>query len=52
MINFDEELKKYHPIMEIDKAESAIQSQDLDDVTDVVLRIIKQAREEAHRAVL
>ena len=52
MINFDEELKKYHPLMELDKAEDSIQDQDLDDMADVLLRMIKEAREEASRAAV
>ena len=50
MINFEEELKKFHPLMELDKAEDQIQDQDLDDMADVVLRMVKDAREEASRA--
>ena len=50
MINFNEELKKFHPLLELDRAEDAIQGQDLDDMADMVLRIIKDAREEAARS--
>ena len=36
MINFDEELKKYKPSLEVDQAEEAIQRNDLRDVVDIV----------------
>ena len=49
MINFEEELRRYQPIMEVEQAESAIRNQDLDDMADVALGIIMEAREEAAR---
>ena len=47
MINFEEELRRYQPIMEIEQAEAAIRNQDLDDMADVALGLILEAREEA-----
>lgn len=47
MINFEEELRRFQPILEIEQAESAIRNQDLDDMADVALGIIMEAREEA-----
>lgn len=35
MINYEEELKKYHPSMDVNEAEDAIYSRDLTDVTDM-----------------
>ena len=52
MINFEEELRRYQPIMEIEQAESAIRNQDLDDMADVALGIIMEAREEAARSAM
>ncbi len=43
MINFDEELKKFHPCLEIKDAEELIYNQDLDDVGDVIVKLMKQA---------
>ena len=41
MLNFEEELKNYEPILEIDEAESAIYSHDLTDVTDIIAEILR-----------
>ncbi|MDR0948598.1 MAG: hypothetical protein LBM69_03665 [Lachnospiraceae bacterium] len=49
MINFEEELKKFHPSLEVEDAEDAIYNQDLNDVADLVVKIVKeseQAKEE------
>ena len=43
MIDFEEELKKFHPSLEIDEAEDAIKHHDFSDLTDVMLQI--QSRE-------
>lgn len=44
MINFDEELKKYKPSLEVDQAEEAIQRNDLRDVIDIVEEMMKELR--------
>lgn len=41
MINFEEEIKKFHPSLEIEESEEAIYSQDLTDVADVLVKIVK-----------
>lgn len=46
MINFEEELKKFHPSLEIEDAEEAIYNQDLTDMADVLVKIVKEAKEE------
>ncbi len=46
MINFEEELKKFHPSLEIEEAEEAIYSQDLTDMADVLVGMIKDMKEE------
>lgn len=46
MINFEEELKKFHPSLEIEDAEEAIYNQDLTDMADVLVKIVKDAKEE------
>ena len=43
MINFEEELKKFKPSIEIEDAEDAIYDQDLDDMADVLVKFVKQA---------
>lgn len=41
MINFDEEIKKFHPSLEISDVENAIYNQDMKDMVDVMLKMIK-----------
>ena len=50
MINFDEEIRKFKPILEIEQAETIIRNQDLQDMADVALGIIAEARDEAANA--
>ncbi len=46
MINFEEELKKFHPSLEIEDAEESIYNQDLTDMADVLVTMIKDIKEE------
>ena len=46
MINFEEELKKFHPSLEVEEAEDAIYNQDLTDVADVLVGMLKEVKEE------
>ncbi|MBD5466853.1 MAG: hypothetical protein HDQ98_02740 [Lachnospiraceae bacterium] len=46
MINFEEELKKFHPSVEIEEAEDVLYSQDTTDLADVLVDVIKEAKEE------
>jgi hypothetical protein len=41
MINFDEEIKKFHPSLEIEDAEAAIYNQDMKDMVDVMVKMAK-----------
>lgn len=41
MINFEEELKKFHPSLEVEDAEEAIYNQDLTDMADILVSMIK-----------
>lgn len=41
MINFKEELLKYHPILEIDNIENAIHSSETKDMLDILTHISK-----------
>ena len=45
MINFEEELKKFHPSLEVEDAEEAIYNQDLTDVADILVNLIKESEE-------
>jgi hypothetical protein len=36
MINYDEELKKFQPCLDVDEAEGAIYNRDLTDVIDIL----------------
>ncbi|MEE1243226.1 hypothetical protein [Frisingicoccus sp.] len=49
MINFDEELKKYKPSLEVDQAEEAIQRNDLRDVIDIVEEMMQEVRRDPRR---
>lgn len=42
MINFEEELEKFQPSMEVDQVEEAIYSNKFEDVTDVVKELLKE----------
>ena len=44
MINFEEELKKFHPSLEVEDAEEAIYNQDLKDMADLMVKIVKDAK--------
>ena len=39
MIDFEEELKKFSPSLEVEDAEEAIPSQDLTDMADVLIKM-------------
>lgn len=41
MINFEEELKKFHPSLEVEDAEESIYNQDLTDMADILVSMIK-----------
>lgn len=49
MINFDEELKKYKPSLEVDQAKEAIQRNDLRDVVDIVEEMLQEFRNDPKR---
>lgn len=42
MINFEEELKKFHPSLEVEDVEDAIYSQDLTDIADLLIKKITE----------
>ena len=42
MINYEEELKKFKPSLDVDEAEEAINSRDLTDVIDILQEMLKE----------
>ena len=48
MINFEEELKKFHPSLEVEEAEAAIYNQDLTDMADLFVKMIKESEEKTN----
>lgn len=49
MINFEEELKKFHPSLEVEEVEDAIYNQDLTDMADILVKMIKKSEDEEKR---
>ena len=43
MIDFEEELKKFHPSLEVEDAEEAIYNQDLTDMADLMVSVLKDS---------
>ena len=41
MLDFEEELKKFHPSLEVEDAEEAIYNQDLTDMADLFVKMVK-----------
>ena len=41
MLDFEEELKKFHPSLEVQDAEEAIYSQEMTDLADAVMQILR-----------
>lgn len=45
MINFEEELKKFGPSMEIEEVENAVRNHELTDMTDIMFAMMRQQTE-------
>lgn len=45
MIDFEEELKKFHPSLEVEDAAEAIYNQDLTDMADILIKMVEKAKE-------
>lgn len=41
MLDFEEELKKFHPSLEVEDAEEAIYNQDMTDMADLFVKMVK-----------
>ncbi|MDE5907275.1 MAG: hypothetical protein K2H52_00785 [Lachnospiraceae bacterium] len=46
MIDFEEELKKFHPSLEVEDAEEAIYNQDLTDMADILIKLTEKTKTE------
>ena len=44
MIDFEEQLKKFEPSMEVEDAEDAIYNRDLTDMMDILQEMLKESR--------
>ena len=44
MLNFEEELKKFQPSLEIEEIEDAVYQEDLSDMTDILREMIEQTK--------
>jgi len=44
MIDFEEELKKFQPSLEVEEAEDAIYSRDLTGMTDILKEMLKDVK--------
>ena len=42
MINFDEEIEKFQPSLEIEQAEDVINNNDLTDISDILKELLKK----------
>lgn len=45
MIDFEEEIKKFHPSLEVEEAEDAIYNNDLTDAVDLMLEVMKEKQQ-------
>ena len=46
MIDFEEELKRFQPIMEIEELEELVYNQNLTDMTDIMKEMIEELKNE------
>ncbi|MCD8335980.1 MAG: hypothetical protein LUD18_01650 [Lachnospiraceae bacterium] len=44
MINYEEELKKFHTSMDVNEAEDAIYSRDLTDMSDILKELLREEK--------
>ena len=46
MINFEDELKKFHPSPEVEDITDTIYNQDMTDLADLLVKLVKEEKEE------
>ena len=44
MLNFEEEMKKFKPSLEVEEIEKAVYEEDLTDMTDILREMMDQAK--------
>ena len=44
MIDFDKEIEKFQPSLEVEQAEEAIYNNDLTDVTDIIRDVVREIK--------
>ncbi len=44
MLNYEEELKKFQPSLEVEEIEEAVYQEDLTDMTDILREVVKKTR--------
>ena len=44
MLNFEEELKKFKPSLEVEDIEKAVYKEDLEDLTDILREMMEQKK--------
>ena len=44
MLNYDEEVKKFQPSLEVEDIEDAVYQEDLTDMTDILREVIQQTK--------
>ncbi len=49
MLNFEEELKKFQPSLEVEDIEDAVYAEDLTDVTELIKEAIEQNKDEQNQ---
>jgi hypothetical protein len=47
MIDFETELKKFHPSLEVQDTEDAIEKHDLADMIDLIVKTVKEGEEKS-----
>ncbi len=44
MLNYEEELKKFQPSLEVEDIEDAVYQEDLTDMTDIIREVVEQTK--------
>ena len=44
MLNYDEEVKKFQPSLEVEDSEGAVYQEDLSDMTDIIREMMEQTK--------
>ena len=50
MINYEEEVKKFHPSLDVNEAEDAIYNRDFTDVTDILKELINDEKKKKQKS--